>query len=140
MNAIDSAKQEIAATGRRLGDAVRAVFGSRVAVAVTAAFSIAFGCQLVYAIDRPPPVAGLSLVQLGLPPIELGRAGEVAQEAGAAAMRNGLPEQVANFFAAHPAIVPWVNVAGFALCASLFVWTLYLQTRQYKRRPELLKG
>lgn len=140
MNAIDDVKREVEATKNRFGKAVRTVFGSRVAVAVMCAFTLTFGCQLIYAIDRPPPVGGLSLVQIGLPPIELGQAGKMAQEAGQSAMRNGLPEQVAAFFAENPGVVPWVNIAGFALFASLLAWTLYLQMRQYKRRPELLKN
>lgn len=139
MNAIDDAKREIETARNRFGQAVRGFFGSRIAVAVMCAFSFTFGCQLLYAADRPAPVAGLSLVQLGLPPVDLGRAGDVARDAGQAAMRNGLPEEIAGFFTDNPAIVPWFNGVGFALFVGLLLWTLYLQTRQYSRRPDALK-
>lgn len=139
MKAIDDAKKEVADAKNRFGHAIRTFFGSRVAVAVCAAFCFTFGCQLLYAADRPAPIAGLSLVQLGLPPIDLGKAGDIARDAGQSAMRNGLPEHIAGFFADHPGIVPWFNGIGFAIFVSLLIWTVYLQARQYVRRPDALK-
>ncbi len=137
MSAFDDAKKEVLGTPARIGGAVRTFFGSRVAIAVTCAFAITFGCQLLLNKDEPAPLAGLSLVQIGLPPLELGRVGELADEAGKSAMRNGAPEAIAQFFDENPWAPAWFNGIGFALFALLFVWTLYLQARQYKRHPTI---
>lgn len=136
MGVIDQAKDEIAAAPKRFARAIEALLGSRVAVAVAAAFTIAFVCQLIYAPARLPPVGGLSLVQLGLPPLDLGMAGGVLKDAGDAALRQDAPGAIADFFQQNAWLIPYANIAGLVIFSALFVWTIVLQMKNYRRRPE----
>jgi len=103
------AGDEIRATRGRFERAAILLFNSRIAVAVAAVFALTFACQLVYARERLPPVGGLSLAQLGLPSFDLGRAGDVLRDAGAAAQRQGAGEHVQGFFTEHSALIAWAN-------------------------------
>lgn len=128
------AGDEIKATRGRFERAAILLFNSRIAVAVAAVFAITFACQLIYARERLPPIGGLSLAQLGLPAFDLGRAGEVLRDAGAAAQRQGAGENVQSFFVEHSALIPWANVIGLVLALALLAWTLWLQMRNYSER------
>lgn len=128
------AGDEIRATRGRFERAAILLFNSRIAVAVAAVFALTFACQLVYARERLPPIGGLSLAQLGLPSLDLGKAGEVLRDAGAAAQRQGAGEHVQGFFTEHSALIPWANVVGLVLALALLAWTLWLQMRNYSER------
>jgi len=134
MNAVADAKAQASATKDRFVKAIELVLSARIAVAAAATLALAFGTQLIYAPGRAPPLGGLSLAQLGLlPPLDLGQAGDMLQEAGAAAQRQGAGGAIAGFFAEHPAFVPWANGLGLALALGLLGWTMWLQMRAYAR-------
>jgi len=128
------AGEEIRATQSRFKRALILLFNSRIAVAVAAVFALTFACQLIYARERLPPIGGLSLAQLGLPSFDLGRAGDVLADAGAAAQRQGAGASVQGFFTEHAALIPWANVIGLVLALALLAWTLWLQMRNYSER------
>jgi hypothetical protein len=129
MNALADAKAEVADARRRISRAIVAALSTRVAVAVGAVLTLTFATQLIYAPGRTPPLGGFSLVQLGLPPLDLGRAGQALQEAGAAAKRQDAAGAIGGFLAEHPVLIPYLNGVGLVLSLALFAWTLRLQMR-----------
>ncbi len=137
MNAIAEAKAGIKATRARFRRAVTLLLGSPVAMAVSAVMTLSFGAQALYAPGRLPPVGGLSLAQVGLPSLDLGGAGDMLREASDAAIRQGGLEQARGFLSEHAALIPWLNIAGFVFFALFFVWTLWIQARNY-RQPKPL--
>ncbi|MET0182412.1 MAG: hypothetical protein ABW199_05965 [Caulobacterales bacterium] len=138
MGVIDQAKQEVSKAWKLLWAGIGAVLGSPVAVAVAAAFGIAFTCQLIYAPWRFPPLGRLSLAQLGLPSIDFGAAGAIAGEAGSAALRQGAPDAVKDFFAENSDLIPYANAALLALSVAVFIWAARQQMIRYKRRPQAI--
>jgi hypothetical protein len=134
MSALDKAKAEIRAERLRVRQALTMVFGSPVAMAVAAVFAIAFGTQLLYARERLPPLGGLSLAQVGLPPLDFGRVGELAKEASEAAIRQGAGQQAQGFLTEHAWLVPYLNIAGFVFFALFLAWTFRIQARLYRQK------
>lgn len=132
MNAIDDAKAEIKATRMRFRRAAVLLLASPAVMGAAAVFSIAFGAQLIYARERLPPIGGLSLLQLGLPSLDLGRAGEVIGEAGSAAVRQGGVDNVNAFLLEHAVLIPYLNGVGFAACLAFLIWTMWIQAQTYR--------
>ena len=120
----------------RFAKAAVLVLSSRVVVGASAALTLAFACQLLYARNRLPPLGGLSLIQLGLPPLNLGDAGQTLRDAADAAQRQGATAAATDFLATHPALIPYVNLAGFFVFAALLAWTFALQIQAYRQRAQ----
>jgi hypothetical protein len=133
MPSLKDAKAEVQAARGRIGKAVQILLGARVTAAAAAMFAIAFGMTLLVAPSRLPPVGGLSLVGVGLPPIEFGKEKEVAGDILDAARRQGGEERAKEFFQQHPQAIPYANVAGLAASLLLFGLCLRSQTLQFKR-------
>jgi hypothetical protein len=130
---LDEAKQIIREERTKVTSSISAIAGSRWLLAILATFALAFGSHLAFAPGRLPPVAGLSLTQIGLPEgIDFGVVGEQAQSARDAAERQGAQERAATFLAENAERIPLFNAAGFGLALVLLLSNLWIMT---KRRP-----
>ena len=115
----------------KLTSSLSAIAGSRWLMAILAAFVLAFGLHAIYAPERLPPVGGLSLAQAGLPPnLEFGKAGELAQEARDAALRQDVSGHVTGLVGQHAAFIPYINDAGFAIALALLLGNMWIMTKR----------
>lgn len=125
------AKQIFREERAKLKSSVSAVAGSRWLMAILATFVIAFGAHLAYAPARLPPVGGLSLAQSGLPPsVDFGFAGEQAQAAREAAIRQDAPGQVRAFVSANAEKIPLFNAVGFGVALTLLLGNMWIMTKR----------
>ena len=132
---------ELKALPDRLKKAFKVVINARTTLALFLMFAIGFGSQLAFAPTRLPPLGGFGLVSVGLPPLNLGEAGRIAAEAGAAAQRQGGGDRLAEWLAAHAGIKPALNGIGLGASAVIFVILALYQSRQpyHLRRSGLSK-
>ena len=133
MGAIEQAKAEARAFRRRMGDAARAMIGARVTVGVSCLFALAFGAALVINPQRLPPIGGLTLAQVGLPPLNFGAERQIAGDIVGAANRQGGADALRDFLAAHPDLIPGLNIAGLALALLMLGVALATQMRDWRR-------
>lgn len=133
---LDEAKQIIREERTKVRTSISAIAGSRWLLAILATFALAFGTHLAYAPDRLPPVAGLSLTQVGLPSgVDFGVIGEQAGSAREAAERQGVQERAREFVAENAERIPLFNAVGFGLAIVLLMVNLAIMTarRQHSR-------
>lgn len=133
MRAIEQAKAEARAFRRRMGDAARAMIGARATVGVSCLFALAFGAALAINPQRLPPIGGLTLAQVGLPPLNFGAERQIAGDIIGAANRQGGADALRDFLAAHPELIPGLNVAGLALALMLLCVSIIAQVRDWRR-------
>ncbi len=134
------AKALVASERKKVNTALEAIFGSRVFLAVVMALFIGFGAHLAFAPMRLP-AAGFTDVSLaatvGLPPIDFGIAGDVARDAGEAAVRQGAPQAAHGFLEANPQLRLIINAIGFGASLVLAIWTIAIQAASLKRGVRL---
>src|SRR5688572_20559404 len=102
MSSIDQAKAKLASEKNKVVTAVNALAGTRVVLAVCTLFVTVFGAHLVFAPDRLPGVAGLSLASVGLPSVDFGEAGRLAEEARRSEGAGMARAEARGFFAQNP--------------------------------------
>lgn len=120
----------------KISSSLSALAGSRWLMAILATLVIAFGTHLVYAPQRLPPVGGLSLAAVGLPPsVDFGFAGEQAKAARDAAMRQDAAGRVRELAAGNTEKIPLFNAVGFGLALALLLGNMWVMTkrRRYTR-------
>ena len=133
VSTIQEAKARVVAEKNKVVSATRAVIGSRALLAVLTMLMVGFGAHAIYFPQRLPPIEGLSLASFGLPSsVDFGVVGHEAQEAGAAAIRQGAPAKITEFVAAHQSQIPLYNLIGFVLCALLLVWNLLAAASKWR--------
>jgi hypothetical protein len=132
VSSVKEAKELVAAEKAKVTSALAAITGSRVAMAVAAVLTVGFGAHAIYSPTRLPPIGGLSLAQVGLPPLDFGLLGQGVRDASDAAIREGAPTHVAAFVAEHQDWVPVANVIGFGVCLLLLLWTFRIQARKWR--------
>jgi hypothetical protein len=125
------ARQIVREERTKVAGSISAIAGSRWLMAILATFVIAFGTHLVYAPARLPPVGGLSLAATGLPPsVDFGFAGEQADAAREAAIRQDAPGRIQAFLSANADKIPLFNGIGFGLTLALLVGNMWIMTRR----------
>lgn len=134
VRSVDDAKAMLRDEKIKIANSWQVLVGSPVVVAVFAALAIAFGAHLIYAPDRLPSIGGFGVAAFGLPPLDFGIVSEGAQEAAAAAGRQGAAGEVQGFFAENPGAVPIVNGVAFGATFVLLIWALAIQTGIRKRK------
>lgn len=132
---LNDAKAMYRAEKGKLLHAFNAVIGSRPLMALLATFTIAFALHAIYAPTRLPTVGAVSMVQVGLPPLDLGIAGEQLPEVTQAALNEDLPGQWRAFVADNSAHIPLWNWIGFGAALILLAINLTIMTirRRYTR-------
>lgn len=132
---LNEAKAMIREEKNKLLRAFNAVIGSRPLMALLATFVIAFALHAVYAPTRLPTVGAVSLVQVGLPPLDLGVVGEQLPEVKQAAANEDLPGRWREFVAENSANIPLWNWIGFGVAFVLLAINLTIMTirRRYTR-------
>jgi hypothetical protein len=133
---MNEVKARVAAEKGKLVTAFRAIVGARVTLAVLALFVIGFGSHLLYSPDQLPPVAGLSLAQVGLPSLDLGETGNLAKQAREAAERENVGGSVQGFLDENRSIVPVLNGIGFGACLILLIWNIAINARDRRYRSQ----
>ncbi|MEJ0060296.1 MAG: hypothetical protein WDM79_12255 [Terricaulis sp.] len=133
---MDEVKARVAAERGKLVTAFRTVVGARVTLAVLTLFLVGFGSHLLYSPDRLPPVAGLSLAQVGLPNLDLGETGNLAQQAREAAQRENVGGSVQGLLDEHRSAVPVLNGIGFGACLILLIWNVAINARDRRYRSQ----
>jgi hypothetical protein len=125
------AKQIFREEKAKVASSISAIAGSRWLMAILATCVIAFGAHLAYAPARLPPVGGLSLAQSGLPPsVDFGFAGEQAEAAREAALRQDVPGQATAFMAANANKIPIFNAVGFGVALTLLLGNMWIMTKR----------
>lgn len=124
------ARQIVREERTKVAGAISAIAGSRWLMAILATFVIAFGTHLVYAPARLPPVGGLSLAAAGLPPFDFGFAGEQADAAREAAIRQDAPGRIQEFLSANADKIPLFNGIGFGFTLALLVGNMWIMTKR----------
>jgi hypothetical protein len=115
----------------KVTSSLSAIAGSRWLMAILATFAIAFGAHLAYAPARLPPVGGVSLAAVGLPPsVDFGFAGEQAEAAREAALRQDAPGRVSTFFEENADKIPLFNMVGFGLTLALLLGNMWIMTKR----------
>ncbi len=110
-----------------------AIAGSRWLMAILATLVIAFGTHLAYAPARLPPVGGVSLAAVGLPPtVDFGFAGDQAKQAAEAAANSEARTRAQEFVAANAERIPIFNAMAFGIALLLLLGNMWIMT---KRRP-----
>jgi hypothetical protein len=127
------AKAEAKAAGGRLWKAFLVLLGSRATAGIACLFAISFLAATIATPERLPPVGGLTLVAVGLPPLELGKEKEILGDIAGAADRQGAVKEAKGFFAERPKVTRIANWLGLALAGFVLVWGLRQQTRLWKR-------
>jgi len=134
VRSLDDAKALYRDEKKKVVGSVQAIVSSRLLIAVFAAFTLAFGGHLVFAPARLPSLGGLSVASFGLPPsVDFGLAGQAAQDAAAAAERQGAGGQVQGFLAENAGLIPILNGIGFGAALVLLIWALLIQSRIRKQ-------
>lgn len=129
---LDEAKALVRAEKAKVTSALGAIFGSRVAMAVAAVLTVGFGSHVVFSPDRLPPIGGLTLAQVGLPPLDFGLLGQGVRDASDAAMREGAAGEVTAFLGENQDLIPLLNAVGFGACLLLLLWTFRIQARKWR--------
>jgi hypothetical protein len=137
---------------RAFMNSVTNLLGSRLAMAVSGLFLVAFLGQALMVPGRIPPIGGLNLIQLGLvqqgdlPSATLKLPDELPPEvqaeiqsratAALAAAQPKITDGVRSWIAAHPDQVRWVNVGGAILSALLLGVAMMLYARRGIKRDD----
>lgn len=138
MNAIADAKARVVAEKNKFTTAAYSVLGSRALLAFLTLFMIAFGTQALYAPSQLPAVGGLDMVQSVLHAnLDFGWIGEQAQEAQAAAERQGVTARALNFIAAHPVET---NRIGFAAALAMLIGNLLIASHKWRSGTGVVVG
>ncbi len=124
------AKQIFREERAKVRNSLSAIAGSRWLMAILASLTLAFGAHLAYAPARLPPIQGLSLTQVGLPPVDFGFLGEQAREAAAAAERQDVRGQAQQAVAQNSKRAPLINAIGFGLALVLLLLNMTIMTRR----------
>lgn len=128
---LDEAKAIFRAERTKVTTSISAIAGSRWLLAILATIVIAFGTHLIYAPSRLPPVGGVSVAAVGLPPtIDFGFAGEQAQAAREAAIREGAATRAQEFIAANAERAPLFNAIGFGVALVLLLINMTIMTKR----------
>jgi hypothetical protein len=127
------ARAEAKAAGGRLWRAVLVLLGARVTAGVACLFVIAFGMAVLVSPQRLPPVGAFSVVQLGLPPLELGKEKDVLGDIVGAARRQGGEEKARSFFQENPLAARIANWTGLVFGLVILAWGVYVQSRLWRR-------
>ena len=132
---LNEAKAMVREEKNKLLHAFNSVIGSRALMALLATFTLAFALHSIYAPERLPTVGAVSLVQVGLPPLDLGVVGEQLPEVQQAAVNEDLPGQFNDFVAEHESQIPLWNWIGLGIAALLLAINLTIMTirRRYTR-------
>lgn len=128
---LDEAKAIFRAERTKVTTSISAIAGSRWLMAILATIVLAFGTHLIYAPSRLPPVGGVSVAAVGLPPtIDFGFAGEQAQAAREAAIREGAATRAQEFIAANAERAPLFNAIGFGVALVLLLINMTIMTKR----------
>lgn len=128
---LDEAKAIFRAERTKVTTSISAIAGSRWLLAILATIVLAFGTHLIYAPSRLPPVGGVSIAAVGLPPsVDFGFAGEQAQAARDAAAREGAAERAQEFLAASAERAPLFNAIGFGVALVLLIVNMTIMTKR----------
>jgi hypothetical protein len=128
---LSEAKQMFREEKTKVSSSISAIAGSRWLLAILATFALAFGTHLAFAPQRLPPVAGLSLAQIGLPTgVDFGVVGEQAKQATEAAQREDARGRVQELVAANPERIPLINAIGFGVALVLILINMTIMTRR----------
>ena len=130
---LDDAKAIYREEKSKLTTAIGSLVGSRPVLAVMALLMITFGVQALMSPSQLPPVTGMGLAQLGLPPLDFGVVGQGASEAVASAERAGGRDFFLEWIAANPGAVPYINIGITALAAVLLALNIFAAARRYQR-------
>lgn len=115
----------------KVTSSLSAIAGSRWLMAILATFAIAFGAHLAYAPARLPPVGGVSLAAVGLPPsVDFGFAGEQAEAAREAALRQDARGRIGGFLDENADKIPLINAIGFGLTLVLLSGNMWIMTKR----------
>lgn len=115
----------------KVTSSVSAIAGSRWLTAILATFVIAFAAHVAYAPTRLPPVGGISLATVGLPPsVDFGFAGEQAEAARDAAVRQGAPGRVSALIDQNADKIPLFNAIGFGSALILLLANMWIMTKR----------
>jgi hypothetical protein len=145
MPSIGEVKLRIAEERAKVTTSINAVLGSRWLLAVLAAFAISFASHTIFFPERLPPVAGITIANLGLPTTDFGLVGDQATQAYEAAQRQDVSGRLGELLAERPQLAATLNIAGLVISLLLLVWNIHLASRRYahgvalfipkKRRP-----
>lgn len=128
---LDEAKAIFRAERTKVTTSISAIAGSRWLMAILATIVLAFGTHLIYAPSRLPPVGGVSVAAVGLPPnVDFGFAGEQAKAAQEAALREGAAERAQSFIAANAERAPLINAIGFGVALVLLLVNMTIMTKR----------
>ncbi len=128
---LNEAKAIFRAERTKVTTSISAIAGSRWLLAILATIVIAFGTHLIYAPSRLPPVGGVSVAAVGLPPnVDFGFAGEQAKAAQDAAIREGAAERAQQFIAANAERAPLINAVGFGVALVLLLVNMTIMTKR----------
>lgn len=128
---LQEAKEIVHEERVKVTSSLSALAGSRWLMAILATFALAFGTHLAFAPTRPPPVAGLSLAQIGLPSgIDFGFVGEQATQAAEAAQRQNVNGRVQELVGDDPQRIQLINTIGFGLALVLLLINMTIMTRR----------
>ena len=128
---LDEAKAIFRVERTKVTTSISAIAGSRWLLAILATIVIAFGTHLIYAPARLPPVGGVSVAAVGLPPnVDFGFAGEQAKAAQDAAIREGAAERAQNLIAANAERAPLINAIGFGVALVLLIINMAIMTKR----------
>jgi hypothetical protein len=128
---LDEAKAIFRAERTKVTTSISAIAGSRWLMAILATLALAFGTHLIYAPSRLPPVGGVSVAAVGLPPsVDFGFAGEQAKAAQEAALREGAAERAQELIAANAERAPMFNAIGFGAALVLLLVNMTIMTKR----------
>ncbi|MBL8538296.1 MAG: hypothetical protein JNM59_12895 [Hyphomonadaceae bacterium] len=126
---LEEAKALVRAEKAKLTGSLSAIAGSRWLMAVLAALAIAFGVNAIYSPAQLPALAGLSAVELGLPPnLDFGLVGEQAIQARDAALREGADERAASLLDENRGLAPLLNWIGFGVAFAALIGNMWIMT------------
>jgi hypothetical protein len=130
-HSLDEAMARVKAEEAKVSTSFHAFVGSRWVMAILSTSCLAFGLHAVYAPTWLPSFTGLSLTAWGLPSgLDWGVAGQEAQEAAAAAQRQGVGAHVQAIADQHANLFPLFNAGGFALCLVLLLVNMTIMTKR----------
>lgn len=127
---LDEAKALVKGERTKLATAFSTAIGSRWLLAIVATFALAFASHAIYAPQRLPPVGGLNLAAVGLPPLDLGIVGEQAGKAREAAVAQGAPGFIQQKIDENRRYVPLMNAIGLGLALLVLAVNLTVMTKR----------
>ncbi|HRP11926.1 MAG TPA: hypothetical protein PLK37_12895 [Terricaulis sp.] len=127
---LDEAKALVKSEKAKLTTAFSTAIGSRWLLAIAAAFALAFASHTIYAPSRLPPVGGLNMAAIGLPPLDLGIVGEQAAKARDAAVAQGAPSYIQAKINENRQYVPLMNAIGLGLALVVLAINLTVMTKR----------